>query len=389
MGIDISSGGGLFGRRPTRAGLIVSDVVEDRRGVDRVGSQARAVTTPFWDGLLTGGLSLVGMSAILLYVAFGGEIGFVEANWFALAILINSPHFMASYRLLYSSAAEIRANPWSTIYVPAALVAILGFCFFAARPGALVQWLVLISSIYLAWHYTGQTWGMVASFSHLHGVRYSDRERFLIRSGPRSLLVLHVLFALTGRLPPGGYIAPDTYVAAYSAVFVATCATIGASVIAGGWAFVSAYRRGEQIPIQVILPWASLFLWYPFWYFVPGGFFWLQLSHALQYLAFPLRVEVNRYSEAAPRTPGQRNLWALLLYAGLVLVGAVILHGPPIAAHAFGDGWYSTPRAKVLLLALTTCIAIHHFFIDGAVWKLRNPRVRQSLFSHVETRTPV
>ena len=366
----------------------MSHAADPQQEVRATDAPASAVTTPFWDGLLTGGLSLVGMGAILLYILFGGEVRFVEANWFALAILVNSPHFMASYRLLYSSAAEVRANPWSTLYVPAVLLAVLGWCVYTPEPDATVQWLVFLGSIYLAWHYTGQTWGMVASFSHLSGVRYTQTERFLIRAGPRSLLVLHLLFALSGRLPPGGYIEPQTYVELYKAVFFATCAAIASSVIAGGWAFVTVHRRGERIPIRAILPWVSLYLWYPFWYFVPGGFFWLQLCHALQYLAFPLRVEVNRYSEAAPRTPRQKQLRAALVYAALVIVGAVILHGPPLAAHAFGEGWYSTPRARVLLLGLTTCIAIHHFFVDGAVWKIRNPRVSRSLFSHLEKRTP-
>lgn len=32
-------------------------------------------------------------------------------------------------------------------------------------------------------------------------------------------------------------------------------------------------------------------------------------------------------------------------------------------------------------------VAIHHYFIDGAVWKLRNQKVRQELFRHLEART--
>ncbi len=364
----------------------MSGLPDDRGDERQTRSVAPAVTTPFWDGLLTGGLSLVGMGAVLVFVLLGGKIAFVEADWFALTILVNSPHFMASYRLLYASTSEVRANPWSALYIPAVLLAILAWCLLATAPGVIVQWLVLLSSIYLAWHYTGQATGMVASFSHLCGVRYSTREQFLIRSGPRSLLVLHVLFALSGRLPPGGTIDPRVYVQAYTVVFIATCVVIVVSAVAGGWGFASARRRGEKIPVRAILPWASLYLWYPFWYLVPGGFFWVQLSHALQYLAFPLRVEVNRYSEKAERMPRQRKLWTALVYGGLVLAGAVILHGPPLAAHAFGEGWYSTPRARVLLLALTSCVAIHHYFVDGAIWKLRNPRVRRSLFSHVRPR---
>ena len=109
----------------------------------------------------------------------------------------------------------------------------------------------------------------------------------------------------------------------------------------------------------------------------------MQLSHALQYLAFPLRVEVNRYAQEAPRTTTQKRLRALLAYLVLVVVGATVLFGPVLAARWIGNGWYSTPDARAIFVAFTNCVAIHHYFIDGAVWKLSNPKVRRELFSHL------
>ena len=41
---------------------------------------------------------------------------------------------------------------------------------------------------------------------------------------------------------------------------------------------------------------------------------------------------------------------------------------------------------RLLFAAFTSCIAIHHYFIDGAVWKLSNPQVRRELFSHLSER---
>ena len=86
-----------------------------------------AITTPFWDAFLTGGVSIAGMGAVLAYVLlFQGQIAFADADWIALTILVNSTHFMASYRLLYSSRTEITAHRWSTIVVPALLFGTLG-----------------------------------------------------------------------------------------------------------------------------------------------------------------------------------------------------------------------------------------------------------------------
>jgi len=344
-----------------------------------------AITTPFFDALLTGGVSIFGMGAVLAYVLlFQGQVAFADADWIALTILINSPHFLASYRLLYSSRAEIASHRWSTLAIPALLFGTLVAAAFTPARDTIYAELVLLSSIYLAWHYTGQAWGMVSAFSQISGIRYSSRERLMIRFGMRSLLFLHVLYALSGRLPPVQWIAPATYIRLYGHVFYATCALAAVSVVAGALAFRSARRRHGSLPVRAVLPWAALYLWYPFWYFIPGGFLFVQLSHALQYLAFPLRVEVNRHAERTHAPPRQRQMRALLVYLALVVAGAAILNGAPLAARWLGNGWYSTPDARAIFMAFTNCVAIHHYFIDGAIWKLSNPKVRRELFRHLD-----
>jgi hypothetical protein len=345
-----------------------------------------AISTPVWDGLLTGGLCLVGMGGLLLFRASGGEVVFRERDWVALAILLNSPHFMASYRVLYASREGVLRHRWATIGVPLVLLGVITAAALARDATPILRVLVLVSSVYLAWHYAGQTWGMVATFSRLAGVSYTERERRCLRAGPRSLLVLHVLFALSGRLPPVDWIDPRRYVAAYTWAVYATVAAAALSLLAGSWAFVSARRRGEAVPIRAVLPWASYFLWYPFWIFVPSGFFWLQLAHALQYMAFPMRLDLNRYVATGARSPGARRRHVVATYLALVAVGAIVLHGPPLATHALGEGWYSSATMRQMLAVLTHCVGIHHYFVDGAIWKLRDESVRRALFAHLPAR---
>ena len=347
--------------------------------------RAPSITTPSLDIVMTGGLSIFAMAALLLWAkGFGGSVDFVDGQWVALMVLINAPHFMASYRLLYVSRADIMEHRWSTIYIPGLLLAALAAAALTDYRLAIVQNLLFGSSIYLAWHYTGQAWGMVSAFSRVLDITFTNAERHCIRSGMRSLLVVHVLFALNGQLPPAEWIAANTYVEIYGVAFNLAVGLAFVSLLAGGWAFQSAQSRGQKIPGRVIFPWLALFLWYPFWYFVPGGFLWVQLAHALQYLAFPLRVEVNRYAKMAPKTHTEKRLRVGLVYACLVAAGAIFLHGPPFAAHAFGHGWYSTPGAQLLFQGFISCIAIHHYFVDGAIWKLSNPKVRGELLRHLK-----
>ena len=314
---------------------------------------------------------------------FDGPVQFVAGDWITLMILVNATHFMASYRLLYVSRDQILGNRWSAIYVPLGLLAVFATAALGVEREWIVSNLIFGSSVYLAWHYTGQAWGMVSSFSRIMGVEYTATERLCIRSGMRSLLALHVLYALSGRLPPKEWIAPSTYVQIYGVAFQLVVGLAVASLIAGAWAYQSARGRGQAVPVRAVLPWLALYFWYPFWYFVPGGFVWVQLSHALQYLAFPLRVEINRYSAERVRTRAEKITRVAFVYAGLVVCGAIVLHGPPLAAHAFGPGWYSNQTARLLFAGFASCIAIHHYFIDGAVWKLGNPKVRRELLRHL------
>ena len=45
-------------------------------------------------------------------------------------------------------------------------------------------------------------------------------------------------------------------------------------------------------------------------------------------------------------------------------------------------GTRATPHS--LFTAFGACIAIHHYFIDVAVWKLSNPKVRHELLQQLD-----
>jgi hypothetical protein len=309
------------------------------------------------------------MSAALGYVfVFGGALPkFNKFDWVVLSILINSTHFMASYRLLYDSWDHVKRAPWAAIYVPILLLALLAWRVVGPGRETVADAILLVSSLYLGVHYTGQAWGMVASFGHLAGTRFERSERHAIRSGMRILLSLHVLLALRGRFPPAEWMSRATYQQVYAGAFQIVCVLAAITLVIGAWGFWRARRRGQ-----------TMFL-------IPGGPLWVQLSHALQYLSFPLRVEANRFAlrQKAKNLTRSPALHIILVYIGLVVAGTLALKGAPLASRLIGQGWYSTPEMRGAFETWVLLINIHHFFIDGAVWKLRNPEVRRELFSHV------
>jgi len=332
--------------------------------------------SPVIDILCVGGLSLIVFVPMLL----SGRtdlvlIGAGAQAW--IATFVNMPHFMASYRIIYRSREMILRHRWASIYVPAilllyALVAILS----AENSRVLVIILISVSSAYLAWHYTGQVWGMMASYAFLEGTGFAKDERTLIRTSLRILLAWHVTWFLYTQLRDPSVVRP---------LYVLISAGTIVALALGATGLVKMYRRTGVIPpARVLVPWLAIFAWYAVMARDPKAIFWIQIAHALQYLAFPIRVEINKTQRA---DGGSRRTFVIhmAVYAiGLLslsyVVSAIV---PGTAMSVVGDIFGEEPgrAAPILILAF---INIHHYFTDGVIWHIRNPEVRQELFSHVK-----
>ena len=294
-----------------------------------------------------------------------------------LATLVNMPHFMASYRLVYRSRETILRYKWASIYVPAILLLYIVVALWEAQSSPVLGIiLVTVSSAYLAWHYTGQVWGMMASYSYLDGVRFERRERLLVRAGLRILLAWHVTWFLYTQLRDPSMVRP-AYLRVSAGTVVAFC--LGAAGL-----LMMRRRTGKLPPARALVAWVALFVWYAVLARDPKAIFWIQIAHALQYLAFPIRVEMNR-SVAAPKSSRGRPVLHMAAYGiGLLVVSYLIAQVVPgtamsVVANVFGE---EPGRAAPVLILMF--INIHHYFTDGVIWKISNPEVRRELFAHVQ-----
>ena len=334
-----------------------------------------SIISPVADFLLVGGLSLIVFVPLLL--SGRSDLVFIGAGAQAwVATVINMPHFMASYRLVYRSRETIMKHKWASMYVPAILIAyILVAVWYAQYSPVLVIILISVASAYLAWHYTGQVWGMMASYAYLDGTKFEPSERFLVRTGLRILLAWHVAWFLFTQLRDPTMVRP------------AYLLLSGGTVIAFGLGLTGLVkmrkRTGKMPPARALVAWLAIFVWYAVMARDPKALFWIQIAHALQYLAFPIRVELNRTAKAPKHSPaavaGHMALYGIALLAVSYLVAQVV---PGTAMGIVGDVFGEEPGrvAPVLILMF---INIHHYFTDGVIWKISNPEVRKELFAHV------
>jgi hypothetical protein len=335
-----------------------------------------AIISPAVDLLLAGGLSVI----LLIPLLASGRsdllvVGAGVQAW--LAATINMPHFMASYRIIYRSREMILRHKWASIFVPAILVA---YCVLALLEAPTSPVLVIIlesvSSGYLAWHYTGQVWGMMASYSALAGQRFEPRERLLIRTGLRILLAWQVTWFLYTQLRDPSRVRP--------LYMLVSAATVVAFVLGALGILAMRRRAGRFPPARALVAWLALFVWYAVMARDPKAIFWIQIAHALQYLAFPVRIEINR-SAGEPGTSPRRLAGHMVLYgAGLMAVSILVAKVVPASVMSVVGNTFGEEPGRAAPILLLMVINIHHYFTDGVIWKISNPEVRRELFAHVQ-----
>ncbi|HTE44134.1 MAG TPA: hypothetical protein VK636_02730 [Gemmatimonadaceae bacterium] len=335
-----------------------------------------SILSPVVDFLCVGGLSLIVFVPLLL----SGRsdlviIGAGAQAWLGTAI--NMPHFMASYRLVYRSREMIMKHKWASIYVPLILLAYIALALWEAQYSpTLVIVLVTVSSAYLAWHYTGQVWGMMASYAYLQGARFETNERLLIRTSLRILLAWHVSWFLYTQLRDPSRLRPFYLLISAGTLVAFVVGVVGLAKMRR--------RTGKLPPAKALVAWVAIFVWYAMMARDPKAIFWIQIAHALQYLAFPVRVEINR-NTATPSRSSRSVAAHMAMYAGVLLVVSFVIAQvvPGAAMGAVADIFGEEPgRAAPILILMF--LNIHHYFTDGVIWKISNPEVRRDLFAHLQ-----
>jgi hypothetical protein len=351
--------------------------------VSETGTLARpSIISPLVDALCVGGLSLL----LLLPLLLSGRtdlvlVGIGVQAW--TAALVNMPHFMASYRLIYRSRDTIMAHQWAAIYVPLILLAFIGFAIWQSQTTDLyISLLMTVQGAYLAWHYTGQAWGMMATYVYLDGRSFQPLERRLVRGGLYVLLTWHVVWFLRY-----GF-GDSRFGPLLESLYLLVSAVSALALVSGavGMGLMKS-RTGRLPPARALIAWAAIFVWYAAMARDPRAIFWVQIAHALQYLMFPVRVEINRTARTGV---GRSRLLTHMAVYLIVLLAVSVAMAVWIPARAMDvvANWIGRRPGEVTALSVLAFLNVHHYFTDGVMWKLRNPAVRQDLFGHIPAPAP-
>ena len=302
----------------------------------------------------------------------------VSVAFYGLALIFNYPHYMATIYRAYRTREDFAKYKIFTLHltVLAVLVLVLAHVSY--------QLLAVVFTLYLTWspfHYTGQNFGIALMFARRNGVKTTPGVRRIfylafLASYAMFFLAVHSFssadqYILTLGIPMKA--ARLLWLVMLAVFLVSTVYSLSVFARQTGWRKLTA--PVVLLSTQVI------------WFVVPTALTLfsdidllqarstagiLAVMHSAQYLwitSYYARRESQ--TEQSGELAVRRNAWRPYAYFSILVIGGIALFvpGPWLASRLLHIDFMSS------FLAFTALVNIHHFLLDGAIWKLRDGRI--------------
>lgn len=351
----------------------------------------------FWvDAAFMGGISVV---TYLIIVLLMNQTGYESSrtrtviNWGVwLSWVVNWPHFAATSYRLYRSRETMNQYPVTAYIVPLLLIP----AFFAGLflPETFAPWYVKVFYVWSPYHFSGQTLGLATLYARRTGFVVSPLMKWSL-----TWFIFSTYIELQAKSE-----GPGTKVSFWGIndipsigipSFVETWAHYG-TIIMGlllVYATIEAIgTNGKGVPMIMFVPVVAQVVWFKLAYYGdrPNSFLeFVPLFHSTQYLfiAWFMQMKERQVDNDEVGSPRRVGIETLLWGVGIGLGGMWLFDwGPEATRWFFADltGWIGDLDIFVATAVFITTVQIHHFFVDGVIWKLRNPKVRGALNTSVD-----
>jgi tetratricopeptide (TPR) repeat protein len=338
------------------------------------------------------GCGLLYAIALPVFFVYGSRIRALQADALmpVLVLLVSLPHYGATLLRVYERREDRRLYRRFAIHSSLALFAAFVIALHVPLMAAFLTTLYLTWS---PWHYTAQNYGLASMFLRRRGAAVGPR---LGRSLRLSFILSYGLVFLwmhTGEGTPADYAVP---LAGDTARFVglgiphSVSLPLGAVLLAGYLASLvsTLVLTLRATTLRVAAPTLALLLTQVLWFSLPIAvpllglasgldpvdwsqrayyFGWIAIGHASQYLW------VTAYY--ARRASGWHGFGIYLAKAAMAATAIWVL--PIVLFSPEALGTYSFDAGLAMLVA--SAANIHHFILDGVIWKLRSRPVASVL----------
>jgi tetratricopeptide (TPR) repeat protein len=300
--------------------------------------------------------------------------------FYALALLFNYPHYMATIYRAYHRSDDFHKYRIFTVHLTALLVLTLLLSHYWVR---MLPWIFTIYLTWSPWHYSGQNYGLFMMFSRRAGADPQKPER---RALYGAFIVSYLILFL------GFHTGPST-----DSLFI----SLNIPALVSRWEQIILFalfivlavfgfsRLSRATGWRKLTPAVTLFSSQCLWFLLPAAISLIRgieipqsryssgvlaVMHSAQYLW------ITSYYARREATAEKASNWRPLAYFAVLVIGGIALFvpGPWLASRIFHRDFTSS------FLIFTALVNIHHFILDGAIWKLRDGRIAALLLNSRE-----
>jgi tetratricopeptide (TPR) repeat protein len=321
---------------------------------------------------------------LLSYFSLASNVRMWSVVFYVLALFFNYPHYMATIYRAYHRAEDFQKYRIFTVHTTALIVLTLLLSHFWMR---LLPWIFTIYLTWSPWHYSGQNFGLFMMFSRRAGANPDKATR---RALYGAFIVSYLILFL------GFHTGASTDPLFISLGIPAVVSRWEQIVLASAFVMLSTFglsRLARETGWRKLVPSLTIFSSQFLWFLLPAAISLIRgleipqnryssgvlaVMHSAQYLWITSYYARREAAGTATGKPG-RN-WRPLAYFGVLIVGGIALFvpGPWLASRAFHYDFTAS------FLIFTALVNIHHFILDGAIWKLRDGKIASLLLNSRE-----
>jgi tetratricopeptide (TPR) repeat protein len=314
---------------------------------------------------------------LLSYSSLASRTRAWSVAFYALALFFNYPHYMATIYRAYHREEDFQKYRLFTVHTTAVILLTVFVSHFWL---GLLPWIFTLYLTWSPWHYSGQNYGLFMMFARRAGAKPGTLERrALYGAFITSYLVLFLGFHTGSSSDP-------LFISLGIPARVGRWGQIGLGSV---FLLLSAYGLTwllRSVEWRKLLPCLTLFSSQFLWFLAPAAMALfkgmqipqsrystgvLAVMHSAQYLWI-----TSYYARREAREATGRN-WRPTAYFAVLVVGGIALFvpGPWLASRVFHHDFTAS------FLIFTALVNLHHFILDGAIWKLRDGRVASLLLN--------
>lgn len=360
--------------------------------------KSAAIVSPLFDFFMVGGTTFFIVPIVLLpFWSNAQNIDVLLLASYLLLFVLNIPHFVHSYQLLYRNYGEKIMSPqYSRVSrlrhwiagVIAPLV-MIGYFIVAVMLSSKEMLGLSVNAMlfFTGWHYVKQGYGIMIAL----GVR---KKAFLDDFEKKLLLVnayvawIYAWLQLNRTADSGMFQdvpfssigVPEPIIHAINLAFM-----LWSFVLV--WILVKRFDGNRPISVNGFVAYfSSIYIWVAFAYSHPHIIIFVPAMHSAQYILMVWKVVYERTKEEVAQKKGEAAAQAMrvrdvfLSMTPFILVGtvggALVFLGLPVILDKVITYNTSVFGSSLFVFMFLIFLNIHHYFIDFAIWRRENPEMR-------------